>query len=103
MSGADIVRRGPLEINRAAWRATWNGATVHLTATEFRIVDRLARARGIVPHVRLLAIKRPLRPFRHESRTINCTVRRIRWAFRVHDSGFNAIQAERGEGYRWRE
>jgi DNA-binding response OmpR family regulator len=44
----DVVRLGPLEIDRAARKVTVDGAPVHLTPTEYELLDLLARAPGTV-------------------------------------------------------
>jgi DNA-binding response OmpR family regulator len=44
----DVVRLGPLEIDRAARKVTMDGALVHLTPTEYELLDSLARTPGTV-------------------------------------------------------
>jgi DNA-binding response OmpR family regulator len=44
----DVVRLGPLEIDRAARKIVVNGAVVHLTPIEYDLLDSLARAPGTV-------------------------------------------------------
>jgi DNA-binding response OmpR family regulator len=44
----DVVRLGPLEIDRAARKVTVDGALVHLTPTEYELLDSLARTPGTV-------------------------------------------------------
>jgi DNA-binding response OmpR family regulator len=47
-SGRDLVRLGPLEIDRAARRVAVGGEPVHLTPIEYELLDRLARTPGTV-------------------------------------------------------
>ncbi|GAA4618202.1 response regulator transcription factor [Actinoallomurus liliacearum] len=44
----DVLRLGPLEIDRAARRVAVDGALVHLTPTEYDLLDCLARTPGAV-------------------------------------------------------
>jgi DNA-binding response OmpR family regulator len=44
----DVVRLGPLEIDRAARKVAVDGAPVHLTPTEYELLDSLARTPGTV-------------------------------------------------------
>jgi DNA-binding response OmpR family regulator len=44
----DVVRLGPLEIDRAARKVTVDGAAVHLTPIEYELLDSLARTPGTV-------------------------------------------------------
>jgi DNA-binding response OmpR family regulator len=44
----DVVRLGPLEIDRAARKVAVDGAPVHLTPIEYELLDSLARAPGNV-------------------------------------------------------
>jgi DNA-binding response OmpR family regulator len=44
----DVVRLGPLEIDRAARKVAVDGVPVHLTPTEYELLDILARTPGTV-------------------------------------------------------
>jgi DNA-binding response OmpR family regulator len=44
----DVVRLGPLEIDRAARKVAVDGVPVHLTPTEYELLDSLARTPGSV-------------------------------------------------------
>ena len=44
----DVVRLGPLEIDRAARKVTVDGVAVHLTPIEYQLLDSLARTPGTV-------------------------------------------------------
>jgi DNA-binding response OmpR family regulator len=44
----DVVRLGPLEIDRSARKVTVDGAPVHLTPIEYELLDSLARTPGTV-------------------------------------------------------
>lgn len=46
--GAGPLRHGPLEIDRAARRVRRDGREVHLTPTEFDLLDCLVRSPGVV-------------------------------------------------------
>ena len=47
-TGRDVVRLGPLEIDRAARKVAVEGVAVHLTPTEYELLDSLARTPGTV-------------------------------------------------------
>jgi len=80
------------------FQATWNGATVDLTLTEFWLVHSLARYPG---HVKDRdALMRDAHIVVDDA-TITSHVKRIRRKFQAVDAKFAAIDAVYGMGYRW--
>ena len=94
---------GALFLDTGRFAATWKGAAVRLTVTEFRILCSLARHSG---HVRtreqLLADAFPQDSFMGD-RTVDCHIRRIRAKLELRDDEFDGIETLYGLGYRWRE
>jgi two-component system OmpR family response regulator len=97
---AEVVRRGALAIDAEKMQATWNGAPVTLSLTEFWIVHALARNPGHVKNRQQLmdAANVVL-----DDNTITSHVKRVRRKFQQSDASFDAIQTVYGMGYRWVE
>ena len=94
----ETLERGPLKLDMKRFQATWNGATVDLTLTEFWLVHSLARYPG---HVKDRdALMRDAHIVVDDA-TITSHVKRIRKKFQAVDAKFNAIDAVYGMGYRW--
>ena len=94
----ETLERGPLKLDMKRFQATWNGATVDLTLTEFWLVHSLARYPG---HVKDRdALMRDAHIVVDDA-TITSHVKRIRRKFQAVDTKFNAIDAVYGMGYRW--
>jgi two-component system OmpR family response regulator len=94
----ETLERGPLKLDMKRFQATWNGATVDLTLTEFWLVHSLARYPGHVKD------RDSLMRDAHivvDDATITSHVKRIRRKFQAVDAKFNAIDAVYGMGYRW--
>jgi len=92
------LQTGGLALDRDRMSATWKGATVPLTVTEFWIVHALARHPG---HVRsreqLMAAANVIL----DDSTVTSQIKRIRAKFSGLDADFDAIQTVYGMGYRW--
>jgi two-component system response regulator ChvI len=102
------LRRGPLDLDLKACRASWQGKRVDLTLTEFRIVRELAentdedltyralydlvRGAGFVAGYGAVGYRSNVRQF----------IKRIRQKFRDVDPRFDHIENYPGFGYRWR-
>jgi two-component system response regulator ChvI len=92
---------GPLTLDVDRYAATWAGAPLRLTVTEFLLVQALCRRPG---HVRsrdqLLTAAYP-----HDTsasdRTVDSHVKRLRRKFLAVDPAFAAIDAVYGAGYRF--
>ena len=94
----ETLERGPLKLDMKRFQATWNGATVDLTLTEFWLVHSLARYPG---HVKDRdALMRDAHIVVDDA-TITSHVKRIRRKFQAADAKFAAIDAVYGMGYRW--
>jgi two-component system OmpR family response regulator len=94
----ETLERGPLKLDMKRFQATWNGATVDLTLTEFWLVHSLARYPG---HVKDRdALMRDAHIVVDDA-TITSHVKRIRKKFQAVDPKFNGIDAVYGMGYRW--
>jgi two-component system OmpR family response regulator len=94
----ETLERGPLMLDMKRFQATWHGAAVDLTLTEFWLVHSLARYPGHVKD------RDSLMRDAHivvDDATITSHVKRIRRKFQAVDGKFNAIDAVYGMGYRW--
>jgi two-component system, OmpR family, response regulator ChvI len=103
-----ILQRGALDLHPELMRATWKGADLDLTLTEFNIVHLLASRPGeyvtyravydCVHHVGFIAGSGE-DGFRANVRS---SIKRIRNKFRAVDPGFREIENFAAVGYRWR-
>jgi two-component system OmpR family response regulator len=94
----ETLERGPLALDMKRFQATWRGAAVDLTLTEFWLVHSLARFPGHVKD------RDSLMRDAHivvDDATITSHVKRIRRKFQAADPQFAAIDAVYGMGYRW--
>jgi len=96
---AEVLHRGPLAIDPARMTATWNGAPVDLTVTEFWMVHSLARHPG---HVKDRSQLMRDAEMVVDDGTITSHVKRIRRKFMAVDPAFDAIETIYGMGYRWK-
>lgn len=103
-----ILRRGALELHPELMRATWKGADLDLTLTEFNIVYLLAsrpeeyvtyRAVYDCVHGVGFVAGSGEDGFRANVRS---SIKRIRIKFRAADRGFDEIENFAAVGYRWR-
>ena len=104
-----VLRRGPLELRQDIHRASWRGAQVDLTLSEFGIVRYLAfQAEGDVTYRQIYDVVRGkdfaagygAEGFRANVRSF---IKRIRKKFREVDPEFETIDNYPGFGYRWRD
>jgi Response regulators consisting of a CheY-like receiver domain and a winged-helix DNA-binding domain len=94
---ADLLKIGPLRIDRAAHRVTVGDEEVELTATEFKLLLSLAERRGRVqPRTRLLQTVWDASPD-IQTRTVDMHVQRLRT--KLGPAG-DLIETVRGFGYR---
>lgn len=96
-----LVQAGPIEIDRGNWAVTVDGQPVALTAKEFRLLWRLAEARGHVLSREALreSVWGHARAHVLETRTVDVHVGRLR---RKLGAAGRSIITERGVGYRLR-
>jgi two-component system OmpR family response regulator len=95
----EVLHRGSLAIDTARMLATWNGAAVDLTVTEFWMVHSLARHPG---HVKDRGQLMRDAEMVVDDGTITSHVKRIRRKFMAVDVVFDAIETVYGMGYRWK-
>ncbi|HJS75003.1 MAG TPA: response regulator transcription factor [Vicinamibacteria bacterium] len=94
---------GELELDLARYQASWKGALLPLTVTEFLLLQALARRPGHVKsRGRLMEECYPNDAYVSE-RTIDSHVKRLRKKFAHVDPEFDAIDTVYGLGYRYRE
>lgn len=103
----DLMRLGPLELRFDISRAAWNGTTIDLTLTEFKIVALLALRAGEdvgyreiydLVHGKDFVAGYGAEGYRANVRTF---IKRIRKKFRDSDAAFDHIHNYAGFGYRW--
>lgn len=95
----ESLARGSLTLDLARMLASWKGAPIELTVTEFWMVHTLAKIPGHVKNRDQLM--RDAEMVVDES-TITSHVKRIRKKFEAVDGQFDAIETVYGMGYRWR-
>ena len=94
----DVIERGELALDLKRFTASWRGALVPLTLTEFWMVHSLARHPG---HVKDRdALMRDANIVVDDA-TITSHVKRIRRKFQALDPAFECIATVYGMGYRW--
>ena len=97
-SNEDVLERGDLVLDLKRLTATWQGAPVPLTLTEFWMVHSLARHPG---HVKDRdALMRDANVVVDDS-TITSHIKRIRRKFLAIDPAFDHVATVYGMGYRW--
>ena len=97
VAAEDIVERDRLRLDTQRVTATWAGARVELTLTEFWIVHALALRPGHVKNRdQLMGEARVV-----DDATITSHVKRIRRKFQEVDPAFDGIETVYGMGYRW--
>ena len=96
----EVLHRGRLALDAQRMTATWKGAAVALTVTEFWMVHSLARHPGHVKDRDQLMRDAEMVV---DDGTITSHVKRIRKKFIAADPAFDAIETVYGMGYRWME
>ncbi len=97
------VCRGELLLDPARHRCLWRGQDVHLTVTEFLLLEALAKRPGHVKSRDQLIDAAYGENLYVDDRTIDSHVKRIRRKFREVDPTFAQIETLYGIGYRYRE
>jgi two-component system OmpR family response regulator len=95
---AETVDQGSLTLDRDRMSASWKGAPVPLTVTEFWVVHALAQHPG---HVRSREQLMAAANVVLDDATVTSQIKRIRAKFVAADPAFDAIQTVYGMGYRW--
>jgi two-component system response regulator MtrA len=96
-----LLRRGDLEIDEAAFRATRGGRDLALTATEFRLLAELARRPGQVFTRELLLEQVWGYEYLGDSRLVDVAVQRLRAKLEDDPARPALITTVRGVGYRF--
>ncbi len=96
------VSAGDLALDVDRLRATFRGAELSLTVTEFRVLEAFARNVGsVLARERLLDIVRGDESVVGE-RLIDTYVKRLRRKLEEKDAAFDHIETVVGAGYKWR-
>lgn len=96
----DGFERGPLRLDLKRMTATWRGAAVDLTLTEFWMVHALAKHPGHVKSRDSLMSEANLVV---DEATVTSHIKRVRRKFAAVDAAFGAIDTVYGMGYRWND
>jgi two-component system, OmpR family, response regulator ChvI len=96
-----VIAAGELVMDPMRLTATWRGATVALTVTEFLLLAALARRPGIVKTREQLMEEAYPDRVTVSDRTIDSHVKRIRRKLEAVDRTFAAIEGIYGAGYRF--
>jgi two-component system OmpR family response regulator len=94
-----VLREGRLVLEPAARRATWQGAGLELTSTEFNLLETLARNAGRVVTKEELSERALGRPLARYDRSIDVHMSHLRAKLGELPDGRSPIQTIRGFGY----
>ncbi len=95
---AQLLERGPLQLDLDRVIASWKSNVVPLTLTEFWVVHALAKHPG---HVRTREQLMAAANVILDDGSVTSQIKRIRAKFSAVDEQFSAIDAVYGMGYRW--
>ncbi len=95
-----VCQLGELEIQVAARRASWRGAAVELTASEFNILLVLARAGEAVSTKDELSLRGLGRARQSYDRSVDVHVSNLRIKLEAASAGAANVETIRGVGYR---
>lgn len=98
---AELIIRGPLEMDPARHRVKWQDQLVTLTVTEFIILELLASRPGVIRSRGQLMDAAYQDDIYVDDRTIDSHIKRLRKKFKAHDPEFSAIDTLYGAGYRF--
>ena len=95
---AQLLERGPLQLDLDRVTASWKSNIVPLTLTEFWVVHALAKHPGYVrTRTNLMEAANVVL----DDGSVTSQIKRIRAKFSAVDEQFSAIEAVYGMGYRW--
>jgi two-component system OmpR family response regulator len=94
-----IIERGPLTLDLNRFTASWRGAEIDLTLTEFWLAHALAKFPGHVKNREQLMGEAHIVV---DDSTITSHVKRMRRKFVAADPAFDRIDTVYGLGYRWK-
>ena len=95
----DILKTGGLTVEPAARRATWRGAALDLTSTEFNLLEQLIRQAGRVVSKEELSERALGRKLTRYDRSIDVHLSHLRAKMGELADGRSPIQTVRGLGY----
>jgi two-component system, OmpR family, response regulator ChvI len=98
---AEVLSRGPLEMDASRHRVLWHGQAVSLTVTEFMILEALAQRPDVIRSRNQLMDAAYQDDVYVDDRTIDSHIKRIRRKFRQVNDSFDAIETLYGAGYRF--
>lgn len=93
------LQAGPLLLWPGRRQAEWGGERLHMTATEFSLLEVLARQAGMVVSKHDLSRRALGRPLERFDRSIDVHVSSIRQKLPLRDDAQSWIQTVRGMGY----
>ncbi|GHC83013.1 response regulator transcription factor [Novosphingobium pokkalii] len=99
-AGPRHLARGPLEVQVAARRATWQGTALDLTPSEFNILAALLRAGDDVATKDALSLEGLGRPRQIYDRSVDVHVSNLRLKLEAASGAGLGIETVRGVGYR---
>ncbi len=100
---AQLIERGPLQMDPMRHLVSWKGRDVSLTVTEFLLLQTLAQRPGFVKSRDQLMDVAYDEQVYVDDRTIDSHIKRLRKKMRGADPEFSAIETLYGIGYRYNE
>jgi two-component system, OmpR family, response regulator ChvI len=97
-----VLSAGDLMLDLDRFQATWKGAHLQLTVTEFRILHALARHPGRVKTREQLVEEGYPEDTYVSDRTVDTHIKRLRKKVEAADAAADPIETIYGLGYRWR-
>ena len=97
------VVRGRLLLDAERIEVRWDGTSVRVTVSEFRLIEALAHRPGVVLSREQLLDRVRGADSVVADRIIDSWVRRLRRKIEAVDDGFDRIETVVGAGYRWRD
>ena len=98
-----FTKSGELVLDPSRHQCTWKGKEVHLTVTEFLILQALAIRPGVVKSRNALMDAAYDDQVYVDDRTIDSHIKRLRKKFNQVDVDFDMIETLYGVGYRFKE
>jgi DNA-binding response OmpR family regulator len=97
-----VLTAGELMLDLDRFQATWRGAALQLTVTEFRILHALARHPGRVKTRQQLVEEGYPEDTYVSDRTVDTHIKRLRKKIEAVDAAADPVETVYGLGYRWR-
>ena len=96
---ASAIELGPLKLSPQQRQASWDGAALDLTSTEFSVLELLAQHAGQSVSKQDLCEHALGRPLTRYDRSIDVHVSNLRQKLGTLDDGRSPVQTVRGIGY----